>query len=63
MAHRGGGDINDCGNNTDFNRGSRDRASSREMEGMKELAKPSGYDPSKDDGCYEYDTDHRPTND
>lgn len=58
-------DINDTGNNTDFNLGPRNRASAREMAGMAELARPSGLgrESTTGNGSFEQDTNFVATND
>jgi len=58
-------DINDVGNNTDFNLGPRNRASAREIAGMNELARPSGLGRASTtgNGTPEQDTNHVATND
>ena len=59
-----GGDINDSGNNTDYNRGPRNH-SKLEADGMAALARPGGLSrPSTTgNGCYTQDTDFVATND
>jgi hypothetical protein len=58
-------DINDTGNNTDFNLGSRDRASAREIAGMNELARPSGLgrESTTGNGHWRQDNNFVATND
>ena len=58
-------DINDTGNNTDFNLGPRNASSARERAGMAELARPSGLgrESTTGNGSYLQDTDHVATND
>lgn len=58
-------DINDTGNNTDFNRGPRNSSSAAERAGMAELARPGGLarESTTGNGSYKQDTDHVATND
>jgi hypothetical protein len=57
-------DINDCGNNTEFNQGPRDSSSPREQAGMAELARPSQLyqDMPDNPGDVSNDTHHTPAN-
>jgi hypothetical protein len=58
-------DINDTGNNTDFNRGPRNSQSPLEDAGMRALARPSGLgrESTTGNGHWRQDTDHVATND